>query len=135
MEIIKDNLFWFIFFGSIFIITLVRIVTGKTNFMRSKFEQKIAVTPIVNIDETLLEAMKKAGFKNLNHQSPHNRIDGTVPFSMSSWSEIIEVKWQSIDDKLEIQFQSVCSMPYQIYDWGKNKENFKRFHNELMKVI
>lgn len=135
MEIILDNPFWSIFFGDIMVISLIRIITGKPNFMRSKYEQKIAVTPIVNVDETLLEVMKNVGFRNLNHQKSENKINGTVPFSMSSWSEIIEVKWLRIDDKLEIQFKSVCTWPYQIYDWGKNKENFDRFQKELMEAI
>lgn len=135
IEITRDNPFWYILIGGILFISIIRVITGRSNLMRSIYEQKIELTPTVNIEDTLLEIMKNSGFRNLNHKNSENKINGTVPFSMSSWSEIIEVKWLIIDDKLEIHFKSVCMWPYQIYDWGKNKENFKKFEKELSKMI
>jgi hypothetical protein len=54
---------------------------------------------------------------------------------MSSWTEQIEVQAIENQGKTEVNFKSICSLPTQIYDWGKNKRNYKKFEKELEKVI
>ena len=79
--------------------------------------------------------MEKAGVNNINFHQKENKFTGKVGFSMSSWSEYIEVKVLRSNGKLVIDFKSVCAFPYQIFDWGKNKSNFKKFEAELHQVL
>jgi hypothetical protein len=47
----------------------------------------------------------------------------TVPMNMMSWGETIFI---SITDG-RIAIRSVCSLPLQLFDWGKNKQNVEQF--------
>lgn len=135
MEIIKNNIFWVIFFGVIILTSLIRLVTGRPYFLRSNYQNSLVIQDSDRIIELLPDVMKKAGVKNINFHQEESKFTGLVGFSMSSWSEYVEVKVESSDGKLNLDFKSVCAFPYQIFDWGKNKSNFKKFEKELLKVV
>lgn len=135
MEIIKDYLFWIIFFTVLIVIAVIRLITSRPNFMRSMYEKTIEIAALEDVNSILLEIMERSGFKDVGFDSEGKRFYATTSFSMSSWFEHIEIKIIPIDNKLQLHFSSICGYPYQIYDWGKNKENFNRFHYELMQVI
>jgi hypothetical protein len=134
MEIIKDYVFWIILLGSILVLFLIRILTRKPNLMRSMYEQTVEISSTEKSVSLLQEAMKRAGFKDVNFNSEDQKFYASTSFSMSSWFEHIEIKMIPLDNKLQLHFSSICGYPYQIYDWGKNKENFERFQKELMKM-
>ncbi|GGD28325.1 hypothetical protein GCM10011343_18110 [Flavobacterium orientale] len=102
--------------------------------MRSMYEQTVEISSTEKSVSLLQEAMKRAGFKDVNFNSEDQKFYASTSFSMSSWFEHIEVKMITLDNKLQLHFSSICGYPYQIYDWGKNKENFERFQKELMKM-
>jgi len=102
--------------------------------MRSMYEQTVEISLNENSVSLLQEAMKRAGFKDVDFNLEDKKFYATTSFSMSSWFEYIEVKIIPLDNKLQLHFSSICGYPYQIYDWGKNKENFERFQKELMKM-
>lgn len=135
MEMIKDNIFWILFFTTLIIISVVRIITRRPNFMRSMYEQTIEISSNEKSVSSLQEAMKRAGFKDVDFNSEDKKFHATTSFSMSSWFEHIEVKMIPLGNKLQLHFSSICGYPYQIYDWGKNKQNFERFQKELIKVM
>lgn len=135
MEMIKDNIFWILFFGIILLIFVIRMVTKQPNFMRSMFESSIEVSSVENIEEIIFKVMKSVGFKDIDFDKGCEKFHATTTFSMSSWFEHIEIKLVSVGQKRQLHFSSICGYPYQIYDWGKNKQNFERFQKELIKVI
>lgn len=135
MEIIKNNIFWVIFFGVLILTPLIRLITGRPYFLRSNYQNSLEVNEIENIKQLLPKVMEKAGVKNINFHHEENKFTGLVGFSMSSWSEYVEVKVASSHGKLNLDFKSVCAFPYQIFDWGKNKSNFRKFEKELLKVL
>ncbi|MCC5915413.1 MAG: hypothetical protein JJU46_13650 [Balneolaceae bacterium] len=52
-----------------------------------------------------------------------NRITLRAKWSVWSWGEIITVDFS---DKDTISIASRCSVPFQLFDWGKNRENVDR---------
>ncbi len=81
------------------------------------------------------EALKNAGFKKVGFDNEEFRFYAQSKFSMSSWAEYIEVKINNRENETEIKFKSICALPSQMIDWGKNKRNYKKFEIELKKLL
>lgn len=135
MEIIKNNIFWVVFFGVMILISVIRIISRKPYYLRSMYQNSLEMNKVENVKQLLPTVMEKAGIKNVNYHQEENKFTGIVGFSMESWSEYVEIKVNNSDEKLNLDFKSVCAFPFQIFDWGKNKNNFKKFKKELFKVI
>lgn len=135
MEIMKNNIFWVVFFGVMILISLIRIISRKPYYLRSMYQKSLEMNKVENVKQLLPTVMEKAGIKNVNYHQEENKFTGVIGFSMESWSEYVEIKVNNSDEKLNLDFKSVCAFPFQIFDWGKNKNNFKKFKKELFKVI
>jgi hypothetical protein len=131
MEFIKDNIIWLLFFGFILFVFINRKITRRPNFMKSMYVQTLEIPYVENIETILKEVMKKVGFKEINFEETENTFYAKTSFSMSSWFENIQIKLVPDDNKFQIYFSSTCGYPYQVYDWGKNKENFEKFKKKL----
>lgn len=135
METIISNLGWIFivfFFSAIF---LYKKITNNKEALTSKFSAK-KILPF-NLNESLglcQKALENARFTKVVLDSKENRLQAQNGFSMKSWSEFIQVKAIAINGSTEIKFKSICAVPTQIYDWGKNKKNYKRFETELNKL-
>ena len=75
--------------------------------------------------------MKASKFKNAYFNEEDQVFRGTVGFSMSSFFELIEIRLIDSENNQSLTFLSICGLPTQIYDWGKNKRNYKRFIKNL----
>ena len=51
-----------------------------------------------------------------------------------SWTENISLQINQLENEYKLSFLSICAMPTQIYDWGKNRRNFKKFIIEFKKL-
>ena len=104
--------------------------------MTRKFEaRKIIESDSTSSIPMIKEALKNAGFKKVGIDEDEDRYYAKTKFSISSFSEYIEVTFISIQGETEIKFKSICALPTQIIDWGKNKRNYKRFEKELKKLM
>ena len=83
----------------------------------------------------IIKALEQAKFSQIHINEEGTKIQATSGFSMSSWSENIKVTVRKDENVTKMKFTSICAFPMQIFDWGKNKENYKRFSNELNKLI
>ncbi|TQD40176.1 hypothetical protein [Haloflavibacter putidus] len=79
--------------------------------------------------------MKNAGFNKVGIDEDKNCFYAKTTFSMSSFLEYIEISYQNTQNKTELKFKSICALPTQIYDWGKNKRNFERFEKEIDQLL
>lgn len=123
----------FLLFAGIF---LYKKITNNPDALTSKYITK----KIVNLDYNtsliyIIRALEKAKFSKVRRGKERNIVHARAGFSMHSWSEIIEVKIRENEGKTELEFKSICAFYPQIFDWGKNRRNYKRFEKELNKLI
>ena len=136
MEINDTNIWWLVFIAITAFIFIYKKVTKNPNAITSKFEttKKIQGLPQDNL-KLILQALKNAGFNKVGIDEDENYFYARTKFSMSSFLEYIEVSYQNTQNKTELKFKSICALPTQIYDWGKNKRNFKKFEKEMEKLL
>jgi hypothetical protein len=136
MEILKTNFWWLLLLITIVFIFAYKKFTKSHNAITSKFEarKRIYGNPSDNL-KFIENALKNAGFKNVGIDSDENRFYAQTKFSMSSFSEYIEVSYNKDQHTTELKFLSICALPTQVFAWGKNKRNYKKFEKELEKLI
>lgn len=111
-------------------------ITKNNDAITSKFYSKKLIGGNINENLKRIEqALKNAGFKKIHFNKDKNKFFARTGFSMSSFSEFIELYIKDNQDQTEIEFKSICAFPTQIYDWGKNKRNYKKFEKQLEKLI
>ena len=99
---------------------------------KDRFYEKQFNYETENIFYKIQIALEKAQFKNIIIDNDNSIITAESKFSMSSWGEIINIKIvEESNHSGKVIFTSICSYSLQIYDWGKNKDNFKKFYNQL----
>lgn len=133
MVLFSDYIFWIIFFVTIISIFLYKRITNNPNAITAKH---IAYLDLENqnfTQEDILQAMKASKFKRVYYNEEKQVFRGSVNFSMSSFFENIEIRLINSETKQSLTFLSICGLPTQIYDWGKNKRNYKRFLKNLHK--
>ncbi|WP_432671360.1 hypothetical protein [Flavobacterium sp. SM2513] len=129
--------FWWIFLLGIGIgLFLYKKLSNNPDAGTSKYKAK----KILHLDlETsgilIMKALEQAKFSNVHINDEGTEIQATSAFSMSSWSENIKVTIRKDENVTKMKFISICVFPMQIFDWGKNKENYRKFANELNKLI
>jgi hypothetical protein len=125
---------WILFFSTIAFIVLYRIFSKNPEAFRSKYSEFKSIERKYSSPEKIIAALEAAGFCRVRHYSEENRFLATGKISMSSWGEFIEVKLIKDNAEHIICFKSVCSFLFQVYDWGKNKRNAKRFFKALSEI-
>jgi hypothetical protein len=136
MELFLSNIVWIVLLTLLIGLFLFKKISNNPDAVTSKFIA-IQTIPLDLKTSSLLikEALNKAGFKKVRLEEPENRFHALSGFSMYSWSEFIEVKITDKQDETEMEFKSICAFPLQIFDWGKNKRNYKKFEKEVLKVV
>ncbi|CAM4117856.1 hypothetical protein FLAN108750_11290 [Flavobacterium antarcticum] len=135
MQTIFSNLVWIILLLIIVFVFLYKKISGNPDAVTSKFKTKLLVnTGFEDARTAIEEALIRTNFKNVRFDDVNHKFSASTGFSMWSWSELIEVKLKPAGLHTEIEFKSICAFPTQLYDWGKNKRNFKRFSTELYKL-
>ncbi|MDX5404034.1 MAG: hypothetical protein LPK28_00895 [Bacteroidota bacterium] len=77
------------------------------------------------------EALKRAGFRITGRDERSGDLYAETRFSMSSWKEGIVVSFSEVPSGTRIDLISICKVPTQIVDWGKNRRNARRFFSAL----
>lgn len=136
MEILDTNFWWTLFLITLLFIFAYKKIVKNPDAITSKFEarKKIKGNPNDNL-KIIMEALKNAGFRNVGLDADEHRFYARTKFSMSSFSEYIEVSYTHQPFSTTLKFKSICALPTQIIDWGKNKRNFKRLEKELEKLM
>ena len=136
MEFLETNFIWLLILITVIFILLYKRVTKNPDAITGKYEatKTINGNPSENL-ELIKEALKNAGFKKVGLDKDENRFYAQAKFSMSSWSEYIEVYYSHDNFSTDLKFKSICALPTQILAWGKNKRNYKRFEKELEKLM
>ncbi len=136
MGILMSYIGWILIVITVAVIFLYKRMTKDPEALTSKYK----ATKIINIDRSkslnlIKQALENLGFKNVTLNKEGNAFYAKTKFSMSSWTEQIEVKVDENNNETEITFMSICSLPTQIFDWGKNKRNYRKFERELDKLL
>ena len=136
MEILKTNFWWLLLLITIVFIFVFKKLTKNRDAITSKFEakKKINGNPTDNL-KFIGEALKNAGFKKVGLDKDENRFYAQTKFSMSTFSEYIEVSYSHDNLSTDLKFKSICALPTQVFAWGKNKRNYKKFEKELEKLM
>jgi len=78
--------------------------------------------------ESAKVALEKSKFKIKAFDKTTGIIRAKTKLSWWSWTEVVTV---NINENSELQILSKCAFPMQIFDWGKNKQNVKKFFSNL----
>lgn len=133
MELFSEYIFWIIFFGTIISIFLVKKISKDPNAVTAKHFASLDIQNQNISREEILEAMKSSKFKKIYYDEENQVFKAKVGFSMSSYFELIEIRLIETDGRQKLNFFSICGLPTQIFDWGKNERNYKRFIKNLYK--
>ena len=138
MEFIHHYFGWILCLLTIIFILLFKKITKNPNAVTSKYVEERKVKKSLKsqtLIDSIITAMEQAGFKDIRHVSDKLLFYANARVSLNSWTENIEIKIEEMEDFNVINFFSICAMPTQIFDWGKNKRNAKRFFKELDKLM
>jgi hypothetical protein len=92
MEYLTTNFWWLLTLITIICIFAYKKLTNNRDALTSKFEaRKILYGDPVVMVKFIESALKHAGFKKVGHNTDENRFYAQTRFSMSSFSEYIEV--------------------------------------------
>ncbi|OHX65731.1 hypothetical protein [Flammeovirga pacifica] len=121
---------------TITVIFAIKHFTKDLDALTAKYKARKTLCGSVNDNMSKITiALKNAGFHKVGNDQESLRAYATTGFSFSSFSEYIEVKLSPQDNNTSIiYFKSICSLPTQMLDWGKNRRNYKRFKKELDKI-
>lgn len=135
METLKANLGWIIVIVFVLTLFLYKKITKNKDALTSKFIAK-QLLPL-KLDDALViskQALENAKFSKVILNLEEKKVNAQNGFSMSSFSEYIQVEANEINGATEIEFKSICAVPTQIYAWGKNRRNYKKFLSALNKL-
>ena len=136
MEFLETNYLWLLFLLTVIFIFVYKRLTKNPDAITSKYEAKKTIKGNPSDNEKLImEALKNAGFKKVGLDNEENRFYAQTKFSMSSFSEYIEVAFNHEHFSTDLKFKSKCALPTQVVAWGKNKRNYKKFEKELKKLM
>lgn len=136
MENLENYFWWFLLLITIVFIFVYKKRTKNPDALTSQFkaEKKVYGNP-ADVLKWIENALKNAGFTRVGLDENENRFYGQAKFTMSSFSEFIEVSFSQNEYSTDLHFKSICALPTQIFDWGKNKRNYKKFEKELEKLM
>ncbi|MBF0695390.1 MAG: hypothetical protein IR153_10085 [Flavobacterium sp.] len=134
MEIIFENIGWIILISIVCLIIAFKKITNRPDAITSKFYTSEIVKSSDHLKTTVLTALNNSGFPKVYHNEIDNKIYVQTSITMNSWGETIEIELEEEELQSKIHFKSICAFQFQIYDWGKNKRNFKRFWKEFKKL-
>jgi hypothetical protein len=134
MEPILSYLGWFIFIGIVLYFLVSRKFSNNPHGITSIYVSTLAVYDSYDISDKVIAALNNSAFRHVRFDAAESRFYAENLITMSSWGEHIIVEMDRDGEITRLNFISVCALPIQIYDWGKNKRNFRKFHRELRKL-
>jgi len=135
MEIIENYYGWILLIITIIVFFIVKRLSKNPDALTSKYtaEKTIQGSPGESLKK-IGKALKNSGFRQVGLDEDEKVFYANTKFSMSSFSEVIFVYYVTDEKATHIIFKSICGLPTQIFAWGKNKRNYKRFEKELEKL-
>ncbi|WMI68515.1 hypothetical protein [Mangrovimonas sp. YM274] len=136
MELTDPNFLWTLLIGGIIFIFLYKKFTNNPAAITCKYRGYTSIEgkALDNL-EIVKQALKHSNFKSVGVDNGTLKCYAQTSFSMSSFSEYIEVSLEEVDQHTQLHFTSICALPTQIYDWGKNKRNYKKFIKALQPLL
>lgn len=127
MQLLLDYWGWILFFGIVIFISIYKKTRKDNALITSKYVIQKNIDSDVNIHHKILHALEVSKFHQVYFNEQENKFCANAAFTMNSWGEHIILNYHTENSKTIINFMSICSFPFQIYDWGKNKKNFEKF--------
>ena len=133
MQEFFNNDYFVFFLVIVAFIFLYKTLSGNPTALTSKFRLSKIIT---SSPELLIQKVKKAlydsGFKNIHFNTELNEYRAQTKVSVFSFSEYIKIRIIEKSNMQHVEFFSICALPTQIFDWGKNKRNASKFFNNLI---
>jgi hypothetical protein len=114
----------------VLIIVFRYIHEGEWYFTSHYTLQKEYTVEETILKQNILSALEKANFKKIKDDT--NLFTAITLPTIFSFSERIKTEISKVNEsKYSVKFSSVCFLPTQIFDWGKNERNSNRFFKNL----
>jgi hypothetical protein len=120
--------------GILFLLYLLRIMRSSfsSNAPTAKYNaERVYRIRAYKMLKAILRALEEAKFELANVSRSGDEIVAISNVSMRSWSEHITIRVVDKSDECTVRFKSVCAMPTQVFDWGKNRKNAQEFFRKL----
>ena len=125
----------FLLIGLIFYFVLNNYYSKKGELFTSHYSDTITIINNEELINRILTAFKGAQFDEVFFDEEQYKFFAVTKKTMSSFGEFLSIEIIILDQsKVQLNFRSQCNYPFQIYAWGKNKKNYNRFQNELLKL-
>ena len=123
-----------------FVFCVISFLLGNTKFWQRYITSHYKISKQYNYDknssvffEKIIKTCYYVGFSIQPDDIEKNtyNIIARAPYTLASFGEKIHIRIEKIASGIEISFHSICSVPFQIYDWKKNKKNAEMFFKKL----
>ena len=120
--------------GIVFLIYLVRMIRASFNASapNAKYNaERVYRIRSYQMRKAIMRALEEAKFELCNVSRDGGEIVAVSNASFRSWSEHITIRLVDKSEECTVRFRSVCAMPTQVFDWGKNRKNALDFFRKL----
>lgn len=120
--------------GIVFLIYLVRMIRASFNASAptAKYNaERVYRIRSYQMRKAIMRALEEAKFELCNVSRDGAEIVAVSNASFRSWSEHITIRLVDKSEECTVRFRSVCAMPTQVFDWGKNRKNALDFFRKL----
>jgi hypothetical protein len=91
--------------------------------------------PYDRVFAVIIPTMMSVGVQSYACNPATKVFTGSTGMGLTSWGEDITV-WVAVTPQgSAVNIKSECSLPTQLIDWGKNKENINKFATELSRLL
>lgn len=128
MDFIIENIGWVIILATIAFFFFYKLISKDPNALTSKYRTHLKLSvESDNLPKKIIDSLKQSGFSKVGYDPEENIYYAQTKISIWSWTEFIEIQVQKDNNINRLVFTSICALPLQIFDWGKNKRNAKKF--------
>ena len=127
MDLILENIGWILLLGIVAFIFIYKSLSRDPDALTSKYT-KIEKIPgnSEGLPLKILKALKESGFRKVGYDPDTEKYYAQTKISIWSWTEFVEIQTRKEKDHIEMIIISMCALPVQIIDWGKNRRNIKK---------
>jgi hypothetical protein len=110
-------------------------LNGEGNMAANAEKMVYIDLPFEQVYLVLGTALTNMGAKIKSADQTSGVLTASRGASLSSWGETITISPYRTPRGCSLKIKSECSLPTQIFDWGKNSENINRFAIELSSLL
>ena len=135
MDLIIENIGWIGLILTVTFVLLYKKYSKDPNAFTGKYSGEIIIENGADTNqESIQKAMENSGFKEIEFNEKEEYYNAKTKWTFWSFGEHVKIKYRKVNEKFLIDYLSICALPTQVVDWGKNKRNFLRFRKELLKL-